>query len=74
MLHYTWPVKEYNVIRIEMMQNWLDGFTMLNPMIFVEKLRNTLHIDMTKERLQNSTWLEIHRIDSLVQQNSKAGG
>lgn len=42
--------------------------------IFVEKLRNTLHIDMTKERLQNSTWLEIHRIDSLVQQNSKAGG
>lgn len=74
MLHYTWPVKEYNVIRIEMMQKWLDGFTMLNPMIFVEKLRNTLHIDMTKERLQNSTWLEIHRIDSLVQQNSKAGG
>lgn len=74
MLHYTWPVKEYNVIRIEMMQKWLDGFTMLNPMIFVEKIRNTLHIDMTKERLQNSTWLEIHRIDSLVQQNSKAGG
>ena len=74
MLHYTWPVKEYNVIRIEMMQKWLDGFTMLNPMIFVEKLRNTLHIDMTKERLQNSTWLEIHRIDSIVQQNSKAGG
>lgn len=74
MLHYTWPVKEYNVIRIEMMQKWLDGFTMLNPMIFVEKLRNTLHMDMTKERLQNSTWLEIHRIDSLVQQNSKAGG
>lgn len=74
MLHYTWPVKEYNVIRIEMMQKWLDGFTMLNPMIFVEKLRNTLPIDMTKERLQNSTWLEIHRIDSLVQQNSKAGG
>ena len=74
MLHYTWPVKEYNVIRIEMMQKWLDGFTMLNPIIFVEKLRNTLHIDMTKERLQNSTWLEIHRIDSLVQQNSKAGG
>lgn len=74
MLHYTWPVKEYNVIRIEMMQKWLDGFTMLNPMIFVEKLRNTLHIDMTKERLENSTWLEIHRIDSLVQQNSKAGG
>lgn len=74
MLHYTWPVKEYNVIRIEMMQKWLDGFTMLNPMIFVEKLRNTLHIDMTKERLQNSTWLEIHRIDSLVQQNSKARG
>ena len=57
-----------------MMQKWLDGFTMLNPMIFVEKLRNTLHMDMTKERLQNSTWLEIHRIDSLVQQNSKAGG
>ena len=57
-----------------MMQKWLDGFTMLNPMIFVEKLRNTLPIDMTKERLQNSTWLEIHRIDSLVQQNSKAGG